>query len=186
MQDEKIVELYFQRDESAIAYTQEKYDGYLYKIAYNILTSAEDSKESVNDTYLAAWNSIPPHRPGILSTYLGKLTRRISIDIFRKRNRIKRQGSEYALSLTELSECISDKNTPESEYEIKMLGEAINAYLSTISAESRNIFIGRYYFLDSVKDVARYCGISESKVKTSLHRTRKGLGEYLKKEGFIV
>ncbi len=186
MQDEKIVELYFQRDESAITYTQEKYDQYLYKIAYNVLANTEDSKESVNDTYLAAWNSIPPHRPQVLSTYLGKLTRRISIDIFRKRNRIKRQGSEYAVSLTELSECVSNGNTPESELEIKALGEAINTYLGTISADARNIFIGRYYFLDSVKDVAKYCGISESKAKTSLHRTRKGLGEYLKKEGFIV
>ncbi len=186
MQDEKIVELYFLRDESAITYTQEKYDKYLYKIAYNVLANIEDSKESVNDTYLAAWNSIPPHRPQVLSTYLGKLTRRISIDIFRKRNRVKRQGSEYAISLTELSECLADNKTPETDLEIKALGEAINAYLSTISIEARNIFIGRYYFLDSVKDIARYCGISESKAKTSLHRTRKGLGEYLKKEGFIV
>ncbi len=186
MQDEKIVELYFQRDESAIAHTQEKYNLYLYKIAYNILADSEDSKESVNDTYLAAWNSIPPHKPSVLSTYLGKITRRISIDIFRKRNRVKRQGSEYAVSLTELSECISDNRTPESDLEIKSLGEAINTYLGTISADARNIFIGRYYFLDSVSNVARYCGISESKAKISLHRTRKGLGEYLKKEGFIV
>ncbi len=186
MQDEKIVELYFQRNESAITYTQEKYDQYLYKIAYNVLANTEDSKESVNDTYLAAWNSIPPHRPQVLATFLGKITRRISIDIFRKRNRIKRQGSEYAVSLNELSECLSDSHNPEEEFELKVLGEAINAYLSTISVDARNVFIGRYYFLDSAKDIARYCGISESKVKTSLHRTRKGLGEYLKREGFVV
>ena len=106
MQDEKIVELYWKRDESAVRETQEKYENYLYKIAYNILSDKEDSNESVNDTYLAAWNSMPPHKPNVLSTYLGKLTRRISIDIFRKRNRIKRQVSEYALSLTELQDCI--------------------------------------------------------------------------------
>lgn len=184
MQDEKIVELYWQRDESAIRETQEKYENYLYKIAYNILSDKEDSHESVNDTYLAAWNSMPPHKPNVLSTYLGKLTRRISIDIFRKRNRIKRQASEYALSLTELEDCISGDNSPEKDYEAKVLGEAINSFLRTLSVDARNVFIGRYYFLDSVKDVAKYCGISESKAKTLLFRTRNSLREYLKKEGF--
>lgn len=184
MQDEKIVELYWNRDESAIRETQEKYENYLYKIAYNILSDKEDSNESVNDTYLAAWNSMPPHKPNVLSTYLGKLTRRISIDIFRKRNRIKRQGSEYALSLTELQDCISCDNSPEKDYEAQILGEAINAFLRTLSVDTRNVFIGRYYFLDSVKDVAKYCGISESKAKTLLFRTRNSLREYLKKEGF--
>ena len=184
MQDEKIVELYWNRDESAIRETQEKYENYLYKIAYNILFDKEDSNESVNDTYLAAWNSMPPHKPNVLSTYLGKLTRRISIDIFRKRNRIKRQGSEYALSLTELEDCISGDNSPEKDYEAQILGEAINTFLRTLSIDARNVFIGRYYFLDSVKDVAKYCGISESKAKTLLFRTRNSLREYLKKEGF--
>lgn len=186
MQDEKIVELYWNRDENAIRETQEKYENYLYKIAYNILSDKEDSNESVNDTYLAAWNSMPPHKPNVLSTYLGKLTRRISIDIFRKRNRIKRQGSEYALSLTELQDCISDDNSPEKDYEAQILGEAINAFLRTLSVDARNVFIGRYYFLDSVKDVANYCGISESKAKTLLHRTRNSLREYLEKEGFEI
>lgn len=186
MQDEKIVELYWNRDENAIRETQEKYENYLYKIAYNILSDKEDSNESVNDTYLAAWNSMPPHKPNVLSTYLGKLTRRISIDIFRKRNRIKRQGSEYALSLTELEDCISGDNSPEKDYEAKILGEAINAFLRTLSVDARNVFIGRYYFLDSVKDVANYCGISESKAKTLLHRTRNSLREYLEKEGFSI
>ena len=186
MQDEKIVELYWQRDESAISETQAKYENYLYKIAYNILSDKEDSFESVNDTYLAAWNSIPPHRPNVLSTYLGKLTRRISIDIFRKRNRIKRQASEYALSLTELENCFSSDNSPEKDYESKVLGEVINAFLRTLPDDARNVFIGRYYFLDSVKDVANYCGISESKAKTLLFRTRNSLREYLEKEGFTI
>ena len=186
MQDEKIIELYWNRDESAIRETQEKYANYLYKIAYNILSDKEDSNESVNDTYLAAWNSMPPHKPNVLSTYLGKLTRRISIDIFRKRNRIKRQGSEYALSLTELEDCISNDNSPEKDYEAQILGESINAFLRTLSVDARNVFIGRYYFLDSVKDVAKYCGVSESKAKTLLHRTRNSLREYLEKEGFEV
>ncbi|MBR5201842.1 MAG: sigma-70 family RNA polymerase sigma factor [Clostridia bacterium] len=184
MQDEKIVELYWQRDESAIHETQEKYETYLYKIAYNILSDEEDSMESVNDTYLAAWNSMPPHRPNVLSTYLGKLTRRISIDIFRKRNRVKRQSSEYALSLTELEDCISSNDSPEKDYEAQVLGEVINTFLHTLSNDARNVFIGRYYFLDSVKDVANYCGISEAKAKALLFRTRNSLKEYLIKEGY--
>ena len=104
MEDEKIVSLYWSRDEAAIRETEAKYDRYLTKIAYNILYNREDSRESVNDTYLAAWNSIPPHRPGVLSVYLGKITRRISIDIFRKRNRLKRRDSEYAVSLAEIED----------------------------------------------------------------------------------
>lgn len=184
MQDEKIVELYWQRDESAIRETRDKYGAYLHKIAYNILSDAEDSYESVNDTYLAAWNSMPPHKPSVLSTYLGKLTRRISIDIFRKRNRQKRQATEYSVSLNELGDCLTDGNTPENEYEVKLLAECINTFLRTLSEDARNTFIGRYYFLDSVKDVAKYCGMSESKAKTLLFRTRNSLREYLKKEGF--
>ena len=102
MEDESIVTLYWDRDERAIRETETKYDRYLTKIAYNILADLEDSRESVNDTYLAAWDSMPPHRPGILSTYLAKITRRISIDRFRYRTRDKRKESEYAISLTEL------------------------------------------------------------------------------------
>ena len=112
MQDEKIVELYWQRDESAIEETQGKYGRYLGKIAYNILADLEDSQESVNDTYLAAWNSMPPQKPSVLATYLGKITRRISIDIFRRRHREKRQASEYALSLSELEDCVGGGPSP--------------------------------------------------------------------------
>lgn len=183
MQDEQIVALYWGRKESAIEETQRKYDRYLTKIAYNILADMEDSKESVNDTYLSAWNSMPPHKPNILSTYLAKITRRISIDIFRKRNRKKRLASEYALSLEELGECISEGDTTEAAVDMQFLAEAINDYLRSISEEARNVFIGRYYFMDSVKEVAGYCGMSEGKAKTLLYRTRCGLKAYLEKEG---
>lgn len=115
MQDEKILDLYWERNESAIYETEQKYGRYLTKIAYNILADMEDSKESVNDTYLGAWNSMPPHKPEILSTYLVKITRRISIDIFRKRNRKKRQISEYTISLEELGDCVSVGDTTEQE-----------------------------------------------------------------------
>lgn len=115
MQDEKILDLYWERNESAIYETEQKYGRYLTKIAYNILADMEDSKESVNDTYLGAWNSMPPHKPEILSTYLVKITRRISIDLFRKRNRKKRQISEYTISLEELGDCVSVGDTTEQE-----------------------------------------------------------------------
>ncbi|MBQ4600255.1 MAG: sigma-70 family RNA polymerase sigma factor [Oscillospiraceae bacterium] len=186
MEDAMIVSLYWQRDEAAIAHTQEKYDAYLHKIAYNVLNDSEDSRESVNDTYLAAWNSMPPHKPEILSTYLGKLTRRISIDLFRKRTRLKRGASEYTLSLSELADCIPGGATPESELELKQLGQTISAFLRTLSADARNTFIGRYYYMDPLKEVARYCGMSESKAKTLLYRTRQALRTYLEKEGYFL
>lgn len=186
MEDERIVSLYWQRDESAIRETETKYSRYLIKIAYNILSDMEDSRESVNDTYLAAWNSMPPHRPGVLSTYLAKLTRRISIDRFRYRTREKRKQSEYEISLSELGDCVSGGNTTEEAVNVKLLADAIGIFLRLQSEEARNVFIGRYYFLDSVKDVAAYCGITESKCKTVLHRTRLALREYLIKEGFAV
>ena len=121
MEDEQIVSLYWAREESAIRETEKKYDRYLTKIAHNILNNPEDSRESVNDTYLAAWNSMPPHRPSVLSAYLAKLTRRISIDCFRYRTREKRLGSEYAISLSELGDCVSGGNTTEEIINVKLL-----------------------------------------------------------------
>ncbi|MGI6316885.1 MAG: RNA polymerase sigma factor [Christensenellales bacterium] len=183
MQDEMIVALYWQKDENAIRETERKYGRYLSKIAYNILSDWEDSKETVNDTYLKAWNSIPPHKPSILSTYLGKITRQLSIDAFRTRNRKKRKPSEYVISLSELEDCISSSETTEQSVELKMLAGAINAYLYTLPAEARNMFVGRYYFADSIREVADYYGVSEPKVKSMLYRTRQGLKDYLEKEG---
>lgn len=186
MEDEQIVSLYWDRDETAIRETEAKYDRYLTKIAYNILADREDSRESVNDTYLAAWESMPPHRPTVLSAYLAKLTRRISIDCFRYRTRGKRMASEYAVSLSELGDCVSGGNTTEEIVNVKLLADAIGIYLRLQSEQARTAFIGRYYFLDSLKEVAAYCEISESKAKTLLYRTRVGLKEYLEKEGFCL
>ena len=184
MEDSQIVSLYWQRDEVAIDHTEKKYGQYLTAIAYNILADREDSHESVNDTYLAAWNSMPPQKPQVLSTYLGKLTRRISIDLFRKKSSQKRGGGEYTLSLQELEECISGGNTTEQALDL-LLSQAIAGFLQTLSPEARNVFLCRYYYLDPVKKIAGYCGISEAKVKILLHRTRQGLWEHLQKEGFV-
>lgn len=185
MEDSQIVSLYWDRDETAIDHTQKKYGKYLAKIAYNILADREDSQESVNDTYLAAWNSMPPHRPQVLSTYLGKLTRRISIDLFRKRNSQKRGSGEYTISLQELGGCISSGDTTQQAMDMQLLSGAIETYLRSISQEARNVFLGRYYYLDPVKKIAAYCNITESKAKMLLHRTRQGLWEHLRKEGFV-
>lgn len=186
MQDEHIVALYWQRDESAIQETEQKYGSYLTKIAYNILSDLEDSKESVNDTYMKAWNSMPPHKPEILSTYLGKITRQVSIDILRKRSSRKRQASEYAISLDEIGDCIPAGETPEQAVELQLLAKAIASYLCTLSPQARNTFVGRYYFMDSIRDITEYYGMSKSKVESMLHRTRKGLKAYLEKEGYTI
>ena len=186
MDDNMIVELFWNRDETAISETEKKYDKYLTKIAYNILMSEEDSKESVNDTYLAAWNSIPPQKPTVLQTYLAKLTRRISIDIFRRKNRDKRRSSEYAASLSELEEVISGDASLDDTIEARILSDSIGEFLKKISKTERVIFVGRYYYCDSIKNISAYCNISESKAKSILFRTRKKLKDYLKKEGFNV
>lgn len=186
MTDEKIVQLYWERNTAALVETQSKYSRYLTKIAYNILSDMEDSLECVNDTYFHAWKSIPPHRPGILSTYLAKITRRVAIDQVRKKTSEKRIPSEYMLSLSELENCISKKSESEQVLETEELGKAINAYLKTISIDARRLFIGRYFFMDSLKDVAKYCGMSEAKAKSMLYRTRCGLKKFLEQEGYYI
>lgn len=128
---------------------------------------------------------MPPHKPSVLSAYLAKLTRRISIDCFRCRTRDKRLPSEYAISLTELEDCLSGGNTTEEAVNVKLLADAIGIYLRLLPENARTAFIGRYYFLDPLKEVAAYCGMSESKAKSLLYRTRLGLKEYLKKEGYL-
>jgi RNA polymerase sigma-70 factor (ECF subfamily) len=186
MQDDEIVSLYWKRDEAAISATEQKYGKYLSKIAYHILSDRGDVEESVNDTYLKAWNSIPPHKPSVLSTYLGKITRQTSIDIFRKRNSDKRKASEYAVSLSELEECVSTGDVTEQNADAHLLAESISRFLRTLSPEVSNIFVGRYYFMDSIQEIAAYYGMSQAKVKSMLHRTRIALKNYLEQEGFEI
>lgn len=185
MPDEEIVELYWQREERAIRETEKKYMRYLTEIAWNILFDREECRESVNDTWLGAWKSMPPHRPKILSVYLAKITRRISIDMLRKKRRYKRTPSEYTLSLSELDDCVSDGDRTQQEVDLHLLADSINRYLRTLSADARDTFTGRYFFADSVKEVASYCGMSEARAKSMLHRTRKGLKIWLEQEGFL-
>ena len=182
MEDARIVELYWARSERAIDETSAKYGKYCYAIAHNILANAEDADESVNDTYLAAWNSIPPHRPAILSTFLGKIARRISIDKWRARSAEKRGGGELALALDELSECVPSDTNVEQIVEAEELGKAIDRFVMALPIMERRVFICRYWYLDPVASICQQFGFSQSKVKVMLHRTRKSLRSYLEKE----
>lgn len=182
MDDCRIVELYWNRSENAISETDTKYGAYCHKIAYNILTNKEDAEESVNDTYMAAWNSMPPHRPSILSSFLGKITRRISIDRWRARSAYKRGGGEIILALDELEECIADDLNVEKELERKELIRSFNRFLSSLPQTERSVFLCRYWYLDSIQDISEHFSFSQSKVTSMLHRTRIKLRRQLEKE----
>ena len=183
MTDDLIVSLYLRRDEDAIRHSDEKYGRLLTSVAYNILYDTEDSRETVNDTYLRAWNSIPPTKPTSLGTYLSRITRNLSIDLWRKKSRGKRK-SEYALSLDELSEVISSGERVEESLNLQELTDSIEKFLRTLSESARRAFVMRYFFADPVKEIAHSLGMGEGAVKSSLHRTRLGLREHLIKEGF--
>ena len=185
MDDARIVELYWERNEKAITETANKYGSYLNSISYNILVNSEDAQECVNDTYHDAWNSMPPHRPSILSTFLGKITRRISIDRWRTLNRIKRGGGEVTLALEELEQCIAGGQSPEREIEKRELAEAINRFLDLLPAEQRRVFLARYWYMDSIQQIADHFRFSQSKVMSMLFRTRNKLRRQLEKEGYL-
>lgn len=184
MDDKGIIKLYFERKESALDETAKKYGKYCYAIAFNILSNREDAEESVNDTYMDAWNAMPPHRPNSLSLFLGKITRRISIDKWRIQNAKKRGGSETALVLEELYQCIASDTTVEREFEKKHLSQVINQFVKTLPGNEQKVFLCRYWYMDSIKSISKRFGYSESKVKSMLFRTREKLRDVLRKEGY--
>lgn len=184
MEDNEIIDLYWNRNEDAIARTDEKYGKYLRSVAMNILNDMEDTKETVNDTYLKTWNAIPPQRPNAFLAWLSKITRSLSIDRIRYQNREKRSASRYDLSLEELGECIGE-NSVEKEYDLEILRDALNAFLRSYPEKNRNLFICRYFYFDSLAEAAAHCGFTEANAKTQLFRMRSALREYLDKEGFI-
>lgn len=185
MEDSQIVELYWRRDEAAIAQTQQIYGNYCRVIACNILQDPQDAEEVVNDTYSAAWNTIPPHRPEMLSTFLGKITRRLALKKRRELTAEKRGGGEVALAFDELEECVPVQGGPEPELETKELALHIDAFLASLSAPRRRVFLCRYWYFDSIGDICQRFGYSQSKVKMMLKRTRESLNDYLKKEGVL-
>lgn len=184
MEDSRIVELYWTRSESAIDETAAKFGNYCYAIANNILANAEDAQESVNDTYLGAWNSMPTHRPAILSSFLGKITRRISIKKWQEKHADKRGGGEIALALDELSDCIPSEQSVDKEIEMAELSKIIDDFVIALPVAEMRVFICRYWYLDSISNICRQFGYSQSKVKSILHRTRQKLLLHLEKEGF--
>ena len=185
MEDSQIVDLYWERNEQAIRAAASKYGGYCYSIAYNILRSREDAYESVNDTYLGAWNAMPPHRPNCLRTFLGKITRRVSLKKWRDEHRDKRGGDEVSLALEELSECIPSNASVEESVIAGELSARINRFVGTLAPTERQVFLCRYWYLDSIDKISADLCFGKSKVKSMLRRTRARLRADLEKEGVL-
>lgn len=186
MEDGEIIALYWARSESAIAETAGKYGAYCRSIAYHILCDAEDTEECVNDTYLHAWNAMPPQRPSRLSAFLGKITRNLSLDKYGYKMAAKRGGGQMPLVLDELLECIPVQGSVEQELEDRELVELLNHFLATLLPRNRNVFLRRYWYLNSVREIAADYGLGESNVKMILLRTREKLRRYLEKEGISL
>lgn len=183
MDDGKIVDLYWARDEKAITESQRKYGRMLSSLSYSLLSSYEDAEECVNDTYLDAWNAMPEARPEFLGAFLSKITRRISVDRFRAKHREKRGGMNEILS--ELDECIPSEDRVERQYENMLLRDEINDFLYSQPKEKRVMFVLRYFYSKSVSEIARQISVGESKVKTTLFRMRKELQERLEEKELL-
>lgn len=184
LSDQEIVSLYWQREERAIRETDQKYGKYLYTIAYNILRDVLDTEESLNDTYLGAWNSMPPNKPNLLHVFLSKITRNISIGRVRKRTAEKRIPPELILSLEELDEGMCFEMGEDEKYLIRQLSTVLNDYLSTLSDRRIFIFVCRYYYSDTVESIAKMLGLSINTISRELSAIRRGLKESLAKEGY--
>lgn len=186
MDDKAIVDLYWNRNEQAIEATAGKYGSYCNSIALRIVENVSDAEECVNDTYQAAWTSIPPNRPAILSTYLGKLTRRICLKVLRKRDAQKRGNGEIALSLEELHECTPSDFKVDDTVGFKELIATINRFLSQLPISERRVFVLRYWHAYPIDVICERLGYSKSKVESMLHRTRSKLRKQLIKEGYFL
>ena len=186
MEDGKILELYFQRDENAIKETSAKYGAYCYSIADNILHNKQDCEECVNDTWINAWNSIPPQRPVKFKLYLAKITRNLSFNLFNSRNTKKRGGGEMHLILDELSECVAGRDNVENEYIAKELGQSIKQFVSTLPERDANVFLRRYFFCESLSEIAKRYALTQNNVTVILSRTRKKLQKHLIKEEYFL
>ena len=183
MEDSKIIDLYFERSQVAISETQKKYGRYCHAIAYNILYSNEDAEECVNDTYLRAWQAMPPHRPSRLPAFLGKITRNLALDRYDEKTAQKR-GGECDIALEELCECLPDAQSENGGDEA--LKAAINSFLASLPKRTRIIFMQRYWYLSSISEISRSLEISESLVKVTLMRTRKKFKAHLEKEEIFI
>ena len=185
MEDQKIISLYFDRKEQAITETDRKYGGYCYSIANGILKNSEDSRETVSDAYLAAWKTIPPEKPRLLKAFLGRITRNISLNRWTARTAERRGKGEIPLALEELSEVVAAGPTTEEAYDAIELRNALGCFVGQLNQAEKQVFLCRYWFLESNREIAARFGFSESKVGTMLCRTRKKLKQYLLQEGLL-
>ena len=186
MEDLQIIELFFKRSEEAINALNEKFGRYCSSIARSILGNAADSEECVNDALLHVWNSIPPKRPDSLKAFVGRITRNLALDAYDKRTSQKRGGGQIPLVLDELTEVVGKNADPSELMEAEELNELINNFLAALPAEKRVIFMKRYWYLNSVRDIAIDQGMSEANVKTTLFRIREQLRDELRKNDISI
>ena len=186
MRDEEIVSLYFDRNQQAIQESMNAYGGYCGRIAGSILKIQEDAEEAVSDTWLHAWNAIPPTRPNSLRIFLGRITRNLALSLWRRKTADCRGAGEVDLALDELAECVGSGSNPEQLVQTQELDRIVNTFLRAESDINRAVFLRRYFYLESSKEIALRLGTSDSNVRMILSRTRKRLREYLKKEGYIA
>ncbi len=184
MDDQQIIQLYWDRNEQAIPVTSAKYGGYCASIANNILGNHEDTEECVNDALLNVWNSIPPHKPNNLATFLGKITRNLALNRYKQNTAQKRGGCQLPIVLDELSDCVSGKDDVEQEIDRRELLRTINSFLSTLPADKRSIFICRYWYFDGVSEIGARFRMTENHVSVTLNRLRQKLRRYLSERGF--
>ena len=186
MDDNDIIALYFTRSEQAIMETQTKYGWFCTSVAYRILASIEDSQECVSDTWLKAWDTIPPAKPKSLQAYLGKITRNNALHRLRAASTKKRGGNAVDLALSELDDCVSDGSTPEDALIRKQLSESVNRFLSALPRDKRVVFVMRYWYMYSTKEIAHKMGMRENTVSSILFRLRKQLKTHLEQEGVAL
>ncbi|WMJ84079.1 RNA polymerase sigma factor [Oscillospiraceae bacterium LTW-04] len=185
MNDREIIALYWERSEAAVEETEKKYGKLCRHIAMNILQNSQDVEECINDTFLGTWNSIPPQKPAVLSAYICRIARNCALKKYHYNNS-KKRNKQIEISFTELEDCISQNASEENSCETELLAKAISTFLRTLSYENRTIFMRKYWFFDSISDIANRFSMSESKVKSILFRTRGKLKEFLMKEGINI
>ena len=185
MEDEKIIELFFERSEQAIRALDMKYGKICRSLSYNIVNSREDAEECVSDAYLGAWNAIPPARPDPLLSYIAKIVRNLSLKLYWKKEAAKR-GGHYTMALEEIEGCIAGQNTAEVELDARELARILGEFLDALTVENRVIFLRRYWFADSCRDIAELVGLTEKNVSVRLSRTREKLRRYLMEREVFV
>jgi len=185
MDDKKIIEMFFERSEQGLQELDHKYGKICHNLSYNIVSDRQDAEECVNDAYLGAWNAIPPAQPNPLLTYICKIVRNISLKSYDKKKAAKR-SSHYTIAMEEIEACIIGPNTVEAEIEARELARIIESFLDTLTVENRVIFMRRYWFSDSYKDIAEFVGLTEKSISVRLTRTRQKMKEYLRKREVFI